>query len=140
MTLGWARRCANLSSPLSLTSLRRRVTHKKPGRLEHDFFENARSLAKRMCRAEAVIRAFDEPERAVSLRHRVKMLRFRAGHSLVASPMNYQPRDSDPPRRTLDVELRFSVQLDIIQQICPETHHLPGARIGDLGVPAPPPL
>src|SRR6266550_713405 len=132
MTLGWARRCANLSSPPSLTSLRRRVTHKKPGRLEHAFFENGRGLAKRMCRAEAVIRGFDEPERAVPLRHRVKMLRLRAGHCLIASPMNYQPRDSDLPRRTLDVELRFSMQLDIVQQIRFETHHLPGARIGDL--------
>src|SRR6266404_113579 len=101
MTLGWARRCANLSSPPSFTSLRDRVAEKELCGLQHDFFENGRSFAKRMCRAEAVIRAFDEPERAVPLRHRVKMLRLRAGHCLVASPMNYQPRDSDLPRRTL---------------------------------------
>src|SRR4029077_6021288 len=139
MTLGWARRCANLSSPPSLTSLRRRVTHKKLGRLQHDFLENGRSLAKRMSRAEAVTRALDEPERAHSPRQRVKMLRRRAGHFLVPSPMNYQPWDSDLPRRTLDVELRFSVQLDVVQQIRLETHHLPGARIGYLSVPTPPP-
>src|SRR5712691_3031312 len=98
MTLGWARRLANLSSPPSLTSLRRRVTHKKPRGLQHNFFEDGRSLAKRMCRAEAVIGALDEPERADSLRQGMKMLRLRAVNSLVARPMNNQPRDSDLPR------------------------------------------